>query len=319
MSGVTDAPFRYLVKRFCPEVLTFSEMVASDASIRHIGEAMRRSLINENERELCGIQIAGYDPQVVALAAKIAQDQGAKIVDLNFGCPVKKIVNNFSGSALMKDELRLRSIVRAAVEAVKIPITIKTRMGWDFNNLNAPTIAKIAEEEGAKMVTIHGRTRSQMFNGTANWEFVRNVVNSVNIPVIVNGDIKNGEDAVKALELSCAAGVMVGRATYGKPWLLQQVYSYMKDGTIVPEPSDDEKQKVIYEHCELLVQHYGLEVSSGFLKKHLSWYSSGCVNSGSFRSSVNQSLCSEEILKIARDFDFTKIKEIEVRELEVNS
>jgi tRNA-dihydrouridine synthase B len=307
MSGVTDAPFRYLVKKFCPEILTFSEMIASDAAIRNIEDTVRRAFLNENEKDLCGIQIAGYDPQIVSTAAKIAEQKGAKIVDLNFGCPVKKIVNNYSGSALMKDEDRLRQIIRATVNAVVVPVTIKTRLGWDFNNLNAPNIAKIAEEEGAKMITIHGRTRSQMFTGVANWELIRSVVESVNIPVVANGDIKNGEDAIKAFRLSNASGVMIGRATYGKPWLLKQIHSYLTKQEIIPEPSDKEKQSTIKEHCELIIKHYGFETASGLLKKHLSWYSNGCKNSGQFRALINRSTNSNEILKIAQDFEFSTI------------
>ena len=306
MSGVTDATFRYIVKRLCPEVLTFSEMIASDAAIRNIEDTIKRSVLNDNEKDLCGIQIAGYDPQIVALAAKIAEDRGAKIIDLNFGCPVKKIVNNYSGSALMKDEERLGKIISATVKSVNVPVTIKTRMGWDFNNLNAPNIAKIAENEGAKMITIHGRTRSQMFNGNADWAFINQVVKSVNIPVISNGDIKNGYDAENALKLSGASGVMIGRATYGKPWLLKQIHSYLTKNKILPEPSDKEKQQIIEEHCELIIQHYGIEIASGLLKKHLSWYSSGCKNSAQFRTLINRSTDSKEILELAKNFQFTE-------------
>ena len=307
MSGVTDAPFRYLVKKFCPEVLTLSEMIASDAAIRDIEDTVRRAKINDIEKELCGIQIAGYDPEIIARAAKIAENQGAKIIDLNFGCPVKKIVNNYSGSALMKDECRAREIVRAAVNAVSVPITVKTRMGWDFNNLNAPTMAKIAEEEGAQMVTIHGRTRSQLFNGQANWEFIQNVVNAVKIPVIANGDIKNGEDAKKALNLSGAAGIMVGRATYGKPWLIKQIYHYLNDGIIIPDPTSEEKKQIILEHCELIVQHYGDEIAPGFLKKHLSWYSNGCRDAALFRSAINKLNNVKELIDVVENFHFEKI------------
>lgn len=307
MSGVTDGPFRYLVKRFCPEVLTFSEMIASDAAIRDIEDTIRRAKINDNEKDLCGIQIAGYDPQIVAKAAKIAENSGAKIVDLNFGCPVKKIVNNYSGSALMKDEDRTREIIRATVNAVSIPVTIKTRMGWDCTNLNAPNIAKIAEEEGAKMVTIHGRTRSQMFTGQANWCFVKNVVQSVKIPVIVNGDIKDGASAEKALELSGASGAMIGRATYGKPWLIQQIFHFLKNKTVIEDPSSKEKHEIISEHCELIIQHYGDEMAHGFLKKHLSWYSNGCRDAAIFRSNINRLNSSSEIMKCVEVFDFERL------------
>lgn len=307
MSGVTDAPFRYLVKKFCPEALTFSEMMASDATIRDIKNNARRGKINENERELCGIQIAGYDPKIVAQAAKIIERSGAKIIDLNFGCPVKKIVNNYSGSALMKDLERMGDIISATVEAVSVPVTIKTRMGWDMTNLNAPEVAKLAEERGAKMVTIHGRTRSQMFNGDANWEFVQNVVNAVKIPVIVNGDIKNGPDAKNALKLSGAAGVMIGRASYGKPWLLKQIFHFLKDGTIIEDPTSEEKRTIVLEHCDLILQHYGDHVSHGLLKRHLAWYSSGCKDVAIFRGLINNLDSSHQIIKCAEQFSFMKL------------
>jgi tRNA-dihydrouridine synthase B len=306
MSGVTDAPFRYLVKKFCPDAITFSEMIASDAAIREIKDAIRRIKINDNEKDLCGIQIAGYNSEVIAEAARIAEDSGAKIVDLNFGCPVKKIVNNYSGSALMKDEARVREIVRATVKAVKVPVTVKTRLGWDLNSFNAPEIARIAEEEGAKMITIHGRTRSQMFNGNANWEAVQNVVNAVKIPVIVNGDIKNHKDAIEALRLSGANGVMIGRATYGKPWLIAKILDAMR-GNIQNEDnhyniSQEEKINTIFEHCELIIEHYGDEIATGFLKKHLSWYISGYKDAATFRGKINRLNSSNEIVEVVKDF-----------------
>ncbi len=302
MSGVTDGPFRFFVKKFCQSCLTFSEMIASDAAIRDIQHTMKRCSINESEIDTMGVQLAGYDPQIMAEAAKIAEARGAKIIDINFGCPVKKIVNNYSGSALMKDEDRVKKIINAVANAVNIPVTIKTRMGWDCSNLNAINIARIAENEGAQMVTIHGRTRSQMFNGQANWSFVESIKNGVKIPVIVNGDIKTFDDAINALELSKADGVMVGRGTYGKPWLIGQIDHFLKTGEKLPDIHGDAKKQLIFDHCERIIEYYGDTIGSGFLKKHLTWYSRGDENAASFRGRINMLDSASEIMQIMNEF-----------------
>ena len=302
MSGVTDGPFRFLVKKFCPNCLTFSEMIASDAAIRDIQHTMKRCSINESEIDTMGVQLAGYDPQIMAEAAKIAEARGAKIIDINFGCPVKKIVNNYSGSALMKDEDRVKKIINAVVNAVKVPVTIKTRMGWDCSNLNAINIARIAENEGAQMVTIHGRTRSQMFNGQANWGFVESIKNGVKIPVIVNGDIKTFDDAIHAMELSKADGVMIGRGTYGKPWLIGQIDHFLKTSEKLPDIQGDEKKQLIFDHCERIIEYYGDVIGSGFLKKHLTWYSRGDDHAASFRGKINMLDSASEMMQIMSEF-----------------
>lgn len=291
MCGITDAPFRKIVKICAPDILTFSEMIASDAAIHEHAKTIKRAKHNCNE-SIPAVQIAGYCPESVYKASLVAIETGAKIIDLNFGCPVKKIVNNFSGSALMKDISRMKQIINSAFKACnqnQVELTIKTRMGWDNNNLNAPEIAKMAEEEGVSMITIHGRTRAQMFNGQADWNFVKQVKQNVKIPVIVNGDIKNPMDATLALELSNADGIMIGRAVQGQPWIMNIIDNHLKK---IPHNSyiinsEEKKFTLILQHLQEMIEHYGKISALGFIKKHLSWYCKGYKNSASFRSDIN--------------------------------
>ena len=216
MSGVTDFPYREIVKKFKPG-LVFSEMIASRALIEKNLKTLK--MIKKASNDFYAIQIAGCDPTIMGEAAKICEDVGADLVDINMGCPVKKVVNGYAGSALMKDEMLASSIIELVVKSVNIPVTLKMRKGWNNECLNAPKLAKIAENSGIKMITVHGRTRCQMFKGNADWIFIRNVKENVKIPVVVNGDIKNIKDYKKALEQSGADGVMIGRGCYGKPWI----------------------------------------------------------------------------------------------------
>ena len=240
MSGVTDLPFRKLVKKFGASLL-ISEMIASRAMIMQTTSSMQKCQ-KDDSNGLTSAQLAGCDPEVMAEAAKLNEDLGADIIDINFGCPVKKVVNGFAGSALMKDEDLATKIMAATVKAVKIPVTMKMRMGWNSQNLNAPILAKKAEDVGIQMLTIHGRTRCQMYNGSADWEFIKNVKEAVNIPVIANGDIKTSQDAKKAIELSKADGVMIGRGCYGKPWLIEKITRELKNDYSFEEPNIDEKK-----------------------------------------------------------------------------
>jgi tRNA-dihydrouridine synthase B len=247
MSGVTDLPFRRLVKSFGAP-LVISEMIASRAMILQTKESLKKCEKDHYQYPM-SVQLAGCEPEIMAEAAKLNEDLGADIIDINFGCPVKKVVNSFAGSALMKDEDLATRIMEAVVNAVKIPVTMKMRLGWNYENLNAPSLAKKAQDVGIKMLTIHGRTRCQMYNGKANWQAISKVKDAVSIPVIANGDIKNYDDAKTALELSKADGVMIGRACYGKPWLISQINDQLSGKT--PHASPD-----LQTHLKSVLSHF---------------------------------------------------------------
>lgn len=234
------------------------------------------------------VQLAGCDPEVMAEAARMNVDRGAALIDINFGCPVKKIVTKLAGSALMKDEPLAGKIMEETVKAVPVPVTVKMRLGWDDTMRNAPRLAKMAEEAGIKMITVHGRTRNQMYKGEADWAAVRAVKEAVSIPVIINGDILSPEDAVEARRISGADGVMIGRGCYGKPWLLRQVIDYLRDGTKRPDPSFGELHALIREHYDAILTHYGSHKGVAIARKHLAWYCKGVPDAASFRAEINK-------------------------------
>ena len=285
MAGVTDRPFRQLCKKLGAG-LAVSEMVTSN-SLLYGSEKTRRRANHEGEVDPISVQIAGADPQMMAEAARYNVDNGAQIIDINMGCPAKKICNVMAGSALLKDEPLVLQILKAVVGAVNVPVTLKIRTGWDKNNRNAVMIAKMAEDAGVQALAMHGRTRACLYMGDAEYDTIAAVKQAVNIPLIANGDITTPEKAKYVLDYTGADAVMIGRAAQGRPWIFREIEHYLKTGTHLLPPTVEEIHTVMLEHINDLYGFYGDIAGMRVARKHISWYTKGLAGSASFRHNMN--------------------------------
>ncbi len=302
MAGVTDRPFRQLCKRFGAG-MAVSEMVASN-SLLWGSEKTRRRANHRGEPDPISVQIAGADPQMMAEAARYNVGEGAQIIDINMGCPAKKVCNVMAGSALLKDELLVGRILEAVVKAVDTPVTLKFRTGWDQQNRNALTVARIAAESGIQLLSIHGRTRACGYAGHAEYDTIAEVKNATRLPVVANGDITTPEKAKYVLDYTRADGIMIGRAAQGRPWIFREIDFYLKTGVHLPPPLVTEIHQVLIAHLHDLYAFYGVDTGVKIARKHISWYTKGLAGSASFRHAMNQlPNIEEQLAAVNRFFD----------------
>ncbi len=294
MAGVTDRPFRQLCK-LMGAGMAVSEMVASN-SLLWGSEKTRRRANHDGEVDPISVQIAGADPQMMADAARYNVDEGAQIIDINMGCPAKKVCNVMAGSALLQNEPLVKRIVEAVVNAVNVPVTLKIRTGWDRSNRNAIAVARIAESAGIQSLAVHGRTRACGYSGDAEYDTIAAVKAAVNIPVIANGDITTPEKARHVLAYTGADAVMIGRAAQGRPWIFREIEHYLQTGTYLPAPEVSEIHRVLVAHLHDLYRFYGEQTGVRIARKHISWYTKGLAGSASFRHAMNQlPTCAEQL------------------------
>ncbi|GAA4860273.1 tRNA dihydrouridine synthase DusB [Luteimonas vadosa] len=300
MAGVTDKPFRQLCKRLGAG-MAMSEMTTSDPRFWNTEKSLRR-MDHAGEPDPIGVQIAGTDPAVMAEAARHNVDHGAQIIDINMGCPAKKVCKVWAGSALMQDEALVARILDAVVRAVDVPVTLKIRTGWDATHRNAPTIARIAEDAGIAALAVHGRTRDQQYTGTAEYDTIAAIKSALSIPVIANGDIDSPHKAAFVLEHTGADAVMVGRAAQGRPWIFREIAHYLATGDSLPEPSLAEVRDVLLGHLHDLHAFYGETSGVRIARKHLGWYAKDRPENTAFRAVVNRACDARSQLDLTRDY-----------------
>jgi tRNA-dihydrouridine synthase B len=291
MTGVSDLPFRRLAHRLGAG-LVVSEMVACEELVRQRADVVRRATGADLKPFV--IQLVGRESRWMEEGARIAEGLGADIVDINMGCPAREVTGKLSGSALMRDLDHALSLIAAVVRAVRVPVTLKMRLGWDDKSRNAPELARRAEAAGVQMITVHGRTRCQFFKGRADWSAVKEVRGAVGIPIIVNGDIGNAEDARQALEASGASGVMIGRGAYGAPWLPGRVAAYLSSGSAASAPPLSEQGRIAREHVESMLSHYGVSLGLRNARKHIGWYLEKSGRAAETVKAWRRQLCTEE-------------------------
>ena len=296
MAGVTDKAFRMIAKPFGP-ALMYTEMVSGKGLHYHNKRTETLLEVTEQEKPVAA-QIFGHDPQIMGEIANGALRYGAAIIDINMGCPAPKIVNNQDGCALMKNPTLAGQIIQAVCRSVSVPVTVKFRMGWDDAHINAVEFAKIAEASGAAAVTVHGRTREAFYSGTANWDIIRNVKESVKIPVIGNGDVTDGVSAKALLEQTGCDGIMIGRAAQGNPWIFQEILHYLKTGVSLPAPTLKERLETALQHLSLLVEFKGEHRGIQEGRKHMSWYLKGIPGCAPVRERLNRACTYEEMKAI---------------------
>src|SRR6056300_581067 len=306
MAGVTDRPFRQLCKKYGAG-MAVSEMVTSNSLLYGSSKTIRRTN-HEGEVDPISVQIAGADPKMMAEAAEYNADKGAQIIDINMGCPAKKICNVMAGSALLQHEDLVKKILESVVKASPVPVTLKIRTGWDKQHKNAINIAKIAESSGIQALAIHGRTRACHYTGEAEYETIAAVKNEISIPVIANGDITTPEKALEVLRQTSADAVMIGRAAQGRPWIFREIDHFIKTGNHLMPPTIDEVEKTTLEHVIDLYDFYGEESGLRVARKHISWYTKGFKNSAMFRSKMNTIDNTSEQINYIKEF-FQSLKE----------
>ena len=300
MAGVTDRPFRQLCKRLGAG-MAVSEMTTSQPHLWDSAKSRRRR-DHRGEADPISVQIAGADPQMMAEAASYNVGEGAQIIDINMGCPAKKICNVMAGSALLKDELLVGRILEAVVGAVDVPVTLKFRTGWDQHNKNALAVARIAEESGIQLLSIHGRTRACGYTGHAEYDTIAEVKDATRLPVVANGDITTPQKAKYVLDYTRADGIMIGRAAQGRPWIFREIEYYLKTGVQLPPPLVTEIHQVLIAHLHELYAFYGTDTGVRIARKHISWYTKGLAGSASFRHAMNQLQTVEEQLAAVNRF-----------------